>query len=158
MAQTLFHMVHFSDPEWERVTRGSLYKFAMLNSPQNSHLGKLSISPTWRIHFCSNLWGWKEDISGYLSDKFQTVRIRNFGDTAESISDISAEKIRKLGLTVPGASCHYFQKRSTLDNSPWRGPSFYPIRSLKFQVLKIRVSLTNPRSTRFGTKIDISNR
>ena len=64
----------------------------------NSHLRKLSIRPTWRIHFCSNLWGWKEDLLGYRSEKFQTVMIQNFGDTAESFSDISAKEIGKLGL------------------------------------------------------------
>ena len=86
-------MVSFLDPECETMTRGSPYKFAMLNNPQNSHLGKLGLSPTWRIQFCSNLWGWKEDISSYLNAKFQTVRSRNFGDTAESISDNSTEEI-----------------------------------------------------------------
>ena len=117
MARTVVYVECFSDPECETVTRGSLYKLAMLNSAQNSHLGKIRISPTWRIHLCSNLWGWKEDISGYLNEKFQTVRIRNFGDKAESISDISAKEIGKLGLTVPGASHHCFHKRRTLENS-----------------------------------------
>ena len=117
-------------------------------SPKWSHLGKLSINPTWRIHLCSNLWGWKEDLLGYHSEKFQTLRIRNFGDTTKSISVIFAEEIGKLGLPVPRASLHCFQKRSTLDSSRWKGPYFYPIRSFKFQVLKIRVSLTNPRPNR----------
>ena len=44
--RTVLSVVSILDPEGETVTRGSLYKFAMLNSPQNSHLGKLSISPT----------------------------------------------------------------------------------------------------------------
>ena len=74
----------------------------------NNHLGKIDISPTWRINFCSNLWGWKEDLSEYHSENFQTLRIRNFGDTSEAISVISAEEIEKLGLPVPGACLHYF--------------------------------------------------
>ena len=43
---------------------------------------------------------------------------QNFGDTIESISDISVEEIGKLGLIVPGDFHNCFQKRSTLDNSP----------------------------------------
>ena len=44
-AQTVVSVVRFLDPECETVTRGSLYKFVMLNNPQNSHLRKLSIIP-----------------------------------------------------------------------------------------------------------------
>ena len=40
-------MVKFSETKGEKVTRGSLYKFAMLNSPEISHLGKNLISPNW---------------------------------------------------------------------------------------------------------------
>ena len=43
-------------------------------------------------------------------------------------------------------------------SSPSGGTSFYQIRSKIFQVLKHRVSLTNPRSTRSGTKTNTSNR
>ena len=82
----------------------------------------------------------------------------NFEYTIETISGISALEIGKLGLLVLGPSIHCFQKRSTLDNSPSRGLSFYPIISERFQVLKIRVSLTNPRSARYGTRTDTSNR
>ena len=64
------------------------------------------------------MWDWKEDISGYLSEKFQNVRRKTFRDTAESISIIYAEENGKLGLTVPGASHHCFQEISTLDISP----------------------------------------
>ena len=42
----------------------------------------------------------------------------NFRDTRESISNISAEEIGKLGLTILGASHHCFHKRITLDRSP----------------------------------------
>ena len=150
-------MVRVSDPEGEPVTHDNSYKFAMMNNPKISHLGKLLISPTWWIQFFSNMWGWKEDISCYLSAKFQTVRSRNFGDTTESISDISVEEIGKLGLSVLGVSHHCFQKRSTLDTLPWRGPSFCPIRSLKFQVWKIRVSLTNRRPASSGIRLGTSN-
>ena len=38
---TLISMVNISDPEGETVTRGSSYKFIMLNSPEISHLGKI---------------------------------------------------------------------------------------------------------------------
>ena len=41
----------------------------------------------------------------------------NFGYTIETVTGISAEEFGKLGLLVPGASLHCFQKRSTLDNS-----------------------------------------
>ena len=122
-------MVHFSDPECETVTCGRPYKFAILNSTQNSHLGNIWISPTWRIHFWSNLWGWKEDLSGYHSENFQTIRILNLEDTAEAISVISAEEIGKLGLPVLGSSLHCFQKRITLERSPWKGPFWVEISS-----------------------------
>ena len=45
--QTLISVTKVSEPKGEIVTRDSLYKFAMLNSPEISHLGKLRISPTW---------------------------------------------------------------------------------------------------------------
>ena len=137
---------------WNRDTWTSIQVRYPKQSPWEN-----PISPTWRIHFCSNLWGWKDDISSYLKEKFQNVRSRNFGDTAESISGISADKIGKLGLPVLGDSLHCFHKRSTLDISHLRGPYFYPIISFKFQVLKIRVSLTNSRSTSSRTRADTSN-
>ena len=46
-AWILISVVIFSDPQGETVTCGSLYKFAMLNSPEISHLGKTLISPNW---------------------------------------------------------------------------------------------------------------
>ena len=33
-------MAQVLDPEYETVTRGSLYNFAILNSPETSHLGE----------------------------------------------------------------------------------------------------------------------
>ena len=54
---------------------------------------------------------------GYLRDKFHTQRSSNFGDITEIVTGISAEEIGKLGLPVPGASLHCFQKRSTLESS-----------------------------------------
>ena len=54
---------------------------------------------------------------GYLSEKVQTQGISNLGDITETVTGISAEEIGKLGLHVPGASLHCFQKRSTLDSS-----------------------------------------
>ena len=44
---TVVSLVKVSDPKGETVTRGSLYKFSMLNSPDISHLGKNIISPNW---------------------------------------------------------------------------------------------------------------
>ena len=52
----------------------------------------------------------------YLSEKFQTQKKSiNFIDIIETVTCISTEEIGKLGLLVPGASLHCFQKRSTLD-------------------------------------------
>ena len=48
--------------------------------------------------------------------EFQTYRSINFIDTIETVSGIYAEEIGKLGIHVLGASLHYFQKRSTLEN------------------------------------------
>ena len=45
--QNLISMVKVLDLEGETVTRGSLYKFSMLSSPERSHLGKNIISPNW---------------------------------------------------------------------------------------------------------------
>ena len=61
MEWDLNSMVKVSNPEGETMTCGSPYKFAMLNSPEISHLGKILISPNWRNQFCSKLWCWKED-------------------------------------------------------------------------------------------------
>ena len=46
-AQTALFVVRSSDPEDETVTRGSLYNFAVLNSPVTGHLGKRIINPKW---------------------------------------------------------------------------------------------------------------
>ena len=45
--KTLLFVVKFSHLEGETVTRGSPYKFAIVNSPEISHLGKTLISPNW---------------------------------------------------------------------------------------------------------------
>ena len=45
--RTLIYLVKFSDLEGETMTRGSLYKFVMLNSPEIRHLGKTYISTNW---------------------------------------------------------------------------------------------------------------
>ena len=136
-------MVWKSDSEDEPVTRGMPYNFAILNSPVTGHLGKRIINTKCWNQFWWNLWCWIRYMRGYLSEKFQTHRISNFGDITEIVTGISAEEINKLGLPMPGASLHCFQKRSTLDSSIWRDISLYPIRSKIFQVFKIRVSLTN---------------
>ena len=46
-AWTLISMVKVLHPKDETVTRGSLYKFAMLNSSEINDLGKTLKSPNW---------------------------------------------------------------------------------------------------------------
>ena len=46
-AQILLYVVKVSYPEGETVTRGSQYKFAMLNNLEFSHRGKTIISSNW---------------------------------------------------------------------------------------------------------------
>ena len=151
-------MVQISEPEDEPVTRGMPYNFIVLNSPVTGHLGKMIISPNWWNPFLWNLWFWKRDMRGYLSANFQTHRCSNFIDIIETVTGISAEEIKTLGLPVPGVFLHCFQKRSTLDSSIWRDISFYTIRSERFQVFKIMFSLTNPRSVSSETRTNTSNR
>ena len=43
----LIYVVKVFEPEDEIVTRGSLYMFSMLNSPEIGNLGKTIISPNW---------------------------------------------------------------------------------------------------------------
>ena len=45
--QTLISLVKVLDLKGEIVTRGSPYKFAILNSTEINHLGKTRISPNW---------------------------------------------------------------------------------------------------------------
>ena len=151
-------MVWVLDLEDEPMTCGSPYNLVVLNSPVTCHLGKRTLSPNWLNQLWWNLWCWHMDMWFYHIMKFQIHRSSNFGDTTETVSGIFVEEIGKVGLPVLGASLHCFQKMSTLDNSPWRGIYFYPIISKIFQVLKIRVSLTNPRSASSGSRIDTSNR
>ena len=150
-------MVWISEPEDEPMTRGITYNFIVLNSTVTGHLGKMIINPNWWNQLWWNLWCWIKDMRGYLSAKFQTHRSSNFRDITETVTGISAEEIGKLGLPVPGASLHFFQKRSTLDNSIWRDIYFYLIRSERIQVLKIRDFMTNPRSASSKTRTDTSN-
>ena len=46
-ARTVIYVVKFLDPGDETLSRGSLYKFAMMNSPKIGHLWKTLISPNW---------------------------------------------------------------------------------------------------------------
>ena len=94
-------VVLVSDSEDEPMTRGIPYNFAVLNSPVTGHLGKRIINPKWWNQFWWKLWCWIWDMRGYLSEKFQTYRISNFGYIIEIVTGISAEEIRKLGLPVP---------------------------------------------------------
>ena len=123
-----------------------------------SHLGKMIINPNWWNQFWWNLWCWIRDILGYQCKNFYTQRSINFIYIIEIVTWISTEEIGKLGLSIPGASLHCFQKRSALESSIWRDIFSYTIRSEIFQVLKIRVSLTNPRSDSSGSRTDTSNR
>ena len=150
--------VQILDLEDELVTHGCPYNFCILNSPITGHLGKRIINPNWWNQFWWKIWCWIRDMWVYLINKFQTHMSINFWDIIETMIGISAEEIGKLGRPVPGASLHYFQKRSTLDSSIWRYLYLYPIRSEIFQVLKIRVSLTNPISASSGSRTDTSNR
>ena len=43
--------------------------------------------------------------------KFQTHKNSNFGYIIETVTGICAEEIGNLGIPVPGASLHYFQKK-----------------------------------------------
>ena len=54
----------------------------------------------------------------------------------------------KLGHKIFCSSVHSFGKMSILLSSPWGGTSFYPIRFESYLSWKIRVSLSNPRSTK----------
>ena len=123
--------------EDEIVTSISLYNFVVPNSPVIRHLGEMIISNNWWNQFWWNLWCWNRDNRGYLCVNFHTQRSGYFRDTIDSISEMSAKEIGKLGLPVSGASLHFFQKMSTLDSSIWRNISVYPIRSKIFQVLKL---------------------
>ena len=117
--QIVYSLERGLDLEYTLVTHGSLYKFAMLNSPEISHLGKLRISPTWWIHFFSNLWGWKDDRSSYIRTKFQTNRSKNVRDIVETRSDNYAEETgEKLGLSVLGISLHQPVEKWGPSNSP----------------------------------------
>ena len=44
---TIISMVKYLDPDDEIGTCGILYKFAMMNSSEISHLGKTLIRPNW---------------------------------------------------------------------------------------------------------------
>ena len=46
-AQTFVFVVKVLDPKGETVTRGSPYKFTMLNSPEIHYNGKTLISSNW---------------------------------------------------------------------------------------------------------------
>ena len=46
-AHTLIYLVIVLDSEYETVTCGSPYKFAIMNSLVTGHLGKMIISPNW---------------------------------------------------------------------------------------------------------------
>ena len=46
-AWNLLYVVEVLDFEDKTVTHGSPYNFAMLNSLETSHLGKMPISPNW---------------------------------------------------------------------------------------------------------------
>ena len=124
--RTVIYVVKVSNLDDETGTHGIPHKYVMLNSPEIRHLGKIRISPNWWNQFFSNLWGWKEDILGYLGATFQTHRSCNFGDTIETRS----RNWRKLGHRIFCSFDHSFGKMSILLSSSWGGASFYPDRLL----------------------------
>ena len=91
--RNLIYVVKISDTEGEIVTRGIPYKLAMLSSHEISHLGKTRISPNWWNHLCFNIWCWKYDKWGYLSEELEKQRISTFIDTVETILGILEEEI-----------------------------------------------------------------
>ena len=136
-SRTLFSVVRSEKPEDEIVTHGRPYNFTVLKSPVTGHLWKRIINLKWWKQFWWNLWCWIRDMWSYLREKFQIYRSINLGDIIETVTDISADEIGKLGLPVSRASLHCFQKRSTLDSCIWRDIYLYPIISKRFQFLKI---------------------
>ena len=65
---------------------------------------------------------------------------------------------RKLGHQIFCSSYHRFEKMSMLLSSHWGGTSFYPIIYEIYLSWKIRVSLSNPRSTRRNILENISSK
>ena len=68
----------------------------------------------------------------YLSAKFQTQRSSNFGDITETVIEISAEEIEKLGLPVPGASLHCFTEKEYIGQLALKRPIF--LSNQKFEI------------------------
>ena len=82
--------------------------------------------------------------------KFQTVRSRKFRDTTEAISDNSAKEIGETRASCSKSFPPLFSEKEYIGNLIGIGTYVYPIKISKFQVWKIRVSLTNPRSAELG--------
>ena len=68
---------------------------------------------------------------GDLSAKLQTQRSGNFRDITETVTCIFAEEIGKLGLPVPGASLHCFQKKGVHWTDPFEEIYLYIQSDLK---------------------------
>ena len=74
-------MVQSLDSEYEPVTRGSPYNFAVLNSPITGHLGKRIIIPNGEINSDENY--------GVRSVTCEVTSVRNVRHRGSVISEIS---------------------------------------------------------------------
>ena len=82
----------FLEAETEPVTHGTPYKFTLLFYPKTGHVATFGITLSQRIQLRSDLSGWKDNRSGYLRKLFQTLWIKNFGVTPETIRYIFMSK------------------------------------------------------------------
>jgi hypothetical protein len=89
---TLISQSKVSEAESEPVTRGTLYKFALLFYSKTGHVATFGITLSQRIQLRSDLSGWKDNRSGYLRKLFQTLWIKNSGVTPETIRYIFLSK------------------------------------------------------------------
>ena len=120
------------------------------NYPERS-LCAVEIDESWKLGFpipgtslhglAEKGWPYKSPYRGtYLyGDSFQFSRFSIFDITLVS---------SKLGHPIFWNYVHIFGKRSTLLKSSWGGKYLYQIIFLSHQSWKIRISLSNPMSTR----------
>jgi len=73
------------------VTCGIPFNFAVLNSPVTVHLTKRIINPNGETILMKPMVLYQVH-GGYLSEKFQTHRISNFGDIAETVTAFLQKK------------------------------------------------------------------
>ena len=73
-------MVQVLDLDKETMTCGSLYNFAMLNSPETGYLGKKIISPNW--------WNQSHQTYGVGMRTYEETSVQNFKHIGVVISEI----------------------------------------------------------------------